>query len=122
MISDNVEFLEEQFCVYKIFKMSAIFKMATKTLHKKWVVKIQLLAAILKMATGRNFSMSGINSGHPYLPTNQIWMTSDNVEFLPPIFYTMFWVVILKMADILAFRSFRLWKTIDKFEQGCCYL
>jgi hypothetical protein len=28
----------------------------------------------------------------------------------------------LKMADILAFRSFRLWKTIDKFEQGCCYL
>jgi hypothetical protein len=21
-----------------------------------------------------------------------------------------------------AFRSFRLWKTIDKFEQGCCYL
>jgi hypothetical protein len=25
--------------------------------------------AILKMATGRNFSMSGINSGHHYLPT-----------------------------------------------------
>ena len=30
--------LEEQFC---IFKMSAIFKMATKTRHKKWAVKIQ---------------------------------------------------------------------------------
>ena len=33
--------LEEQFCVFKIFKMSAIFKMAAKTRHKKWVVKIQ---------------------------------------------------------------------------------
>ena len=28
-----------------------------------------IVAAILKMATGRNFSMSGINSGHHYLPT-----------------------------------------------------
>jgi hypothetical protein len=40
------------------------------------------VAAILKMATGRNFSMSGINSGHHYLPTYQILMISDNVEFL----------------------------------------
>jgi hypothetical protein len=40
------------------------------------------VAAILKMATGRNFSMSGINSGHYYLPTYQIVMISDNVEFL----------------------------------------
>jgi hypothetical protein len=46
--------------------------------------------AILKMATGRKISMSGINSGHHYLPTYQIWMTSDNVEFLPPIFYAVF--------------------------------
>jgi hypothetical protein len=28
-----------------------------------------IVVAILKMATGRNFSMSGINSGHHYLPT-----------------------------------------------------
>ena len=28
-----------------------------------------IVAAILKMATGRNFSMSGINLGHHYLPT-----------------------------------------------------
>ena len=34
------------------------------------------------MATGRNFSMSGINLGHHYLPTYQILMISDNVEFL----------------------------------------
>ena len=40
------------------------------------------MVAILKMATGRNFSMSGINSGNHYLPTYQILMISDNVEFL----------------------------------------
>jgi hypothetical protein len=53
-----------------------------------------IVVAILKMATGRNFSMLGINSGHHYLPTYQILMISDNVEFLPPIFYaenTAFW-------------------------------
>ena len=41
-----------------------------------------IMAAILKMANGRNCSMSGINSGHDYLPTYQILMISDNVEFL----------------------------------------
>jgi hypothetical protein len=45
-----------------------------------------IVATILKMAIGRNFSMSRINSGHHYLPTYQILMISDNVEFLPPIF------------------------------------
>jgi hypothetical protein len=40
------------------------------------------VTAILKMVTGRNFSMSGINSEHHYLPTYQILMISDNVEFL----------------------------------------
>ena len=41
-----------------------------------------IVVAILKMATSRNCSMSGINSGHHYLPTFQIVMISDNVEFL----------------------------------------
>ena len=41
-----------------------------------------IVAAILKMATGRNLSMSGINSEHYYLPTYQILMISDNVEYL----------------------------------------
>jgi hypothetical protein len=41
-----------------------------------------VVAAILKMATGRIFSMSGIYSGHHYLPTYQILMISNNVEFL----------------------------------------
>jgi hypothetical protein len=39
-----------------------------------------IVATILKMATGINFAMSG----HHYLPTYQIWMISDNVEFLLP--------------------------------------
>jgi hypothetical protein len=50
-----------------------------------------IVVSILKMVIGRNFSMSGINSGHHYLPTYQILMISDNVEFLPPIFYAVFW-------------------------------
>jgi hypothetical protein len=41
-----------------------------------------IVVAILKMATGSTFSMSAINSGHHYLPTHQILMISDNVEYL----------------------------------------
>jgi 5-carboxymethyl-2-hydroxymuconate isomerase len=51
-----------------------------------------IVVAILKMATGRIFSMSGINSGHHYLPTYQILMISDNVNFCGIV------VAILKMA------------------------
>jgi hypothetical protein len=55
----------------------------------------RIVVAILKMATGRNFSMSG----HHYLPTYQILMISDNVEFLRP-FLCHVLAAILKMADI----------------------
>ena len=58
-----------------------------------------IVVAILKMTTGRNFSMSG----HHYLPTYKILMISDNVEFLPPIFYTVFW------------QPFWKWQTSQKF-------
>jgi hypothetical protein len=40
-----------------------------------------IVAAILKMKTGRNFSMSGINLGHHNLPTYEISLKSNNVEF-----------------------------------------
>ena len=50
------------------------------------------MAAILKMETGRNFSMSGINSGHQNLPTYEISLKSNNVEFVRIV------VAILKMA------------------------
>jgi hypothetical protein len=62
-----------------------------------------IVLAILKMAAGRNFSMAGINWGHHYLPTYQILMISDNVEFLTPICYAVFLAAILKMADISKF-------------------
>ena len=41
-----------------------------------------IFAANLKMATARNFSMSGINSGHHNLPTYEMSLKSDNVEFV----------------------------------------
>jgi hypothetical protein len=41
-----------------------------------------IVVAILKMATGRNVSMSGINSGHHNLPTYEISLKSNNVEFV----------------------------------------
>ena len=41
-----------------------------------------IVAAILKMATGRNFWMSGINSGHHNLHTYEISLKSNNVEFV----------------------------------------
>jgi hypothetical protein len=41
-----------------------------------------IVAAILKRATSRNCSMSGLTSEHHYLPTYQIVMISDNVEFV----------------------------------------
>ena len=41
-----------------------------------------IVVAILKMETGRNFSMSWINSGHHNLPTYEISLKSNNVEFV----------------------------------------
>ena len=64
-----------------------------------------VVAAILKMATGRNFSMLEINSGHHYLPTYQILMISGNDEYLPPIFYTVFWQPFWKWQT-----SWKFWK------------
>jgi hypothetical protein len=41
-----------------------------------------IVVAILKMATGRNFSMSGIYSGHHNLPTYEMSLKSNKVEFV----------------------------------------
>jgi hypothetical protein len=41
-----------------------------------------IVVAILKMAIGRNVSLSGINSGHHNLPTYEMSLKSDNVEFV----------------------------------------
>ena len=67
-----------------------------------------IVVAILKMATSRNFSMLGINWGHHYLPTYQILMISGNVEFLPPIFYTVFWQPFIKWQTSRIFGKGRI--------------
>ena len=41
-----------------------------------------IVVAILEMATGRNFSMSRINAGRHNLPTYEMALKSDNVEFV----------------------------------------
>ena len=41
-----------------------------------------IVVAILKMVTGRNILMSGINSGHYNLPTNEMALKSDKIEFV----------------------------------------
>ena len=51
-----------------------------------------IVAAILKMATGRIFSMSGINSGHHNLPTYEMSLKSDMLILCGIV------VAILKMA------------------------
>ena len=51
-----------------------------------------IVAAILKMATDRNFSISGINLGHHNLPTYEISLKSENVELYDIL------AAILKMA------------------------
>jgi hypothetical protein len=35
--------LEEQFCIFKIFKMSAIFTMGAKTRHKIWADNVEFV-------------------------------------------------------------------------------
>jgi hypothetical protein len=63
----------------------AIFKVATTIPHKFNIVRFQrpeLIYDTLKMATGRNLSMSGINSGHHNLPAYEMALKSDNVEFV----------------------------------------
>jgi hypothetical protein len=40
------------------------------------------VVAILKIVTSRNFSMTGINTGHHNLPTFEMALKSENVEFL----------------------------------------
>jgi hypothetical protein len=41
-----------------------------------------IVVAILKIATARNFSVSGIYSGHHNLPTYEMSLKSDNIEFV----------------------------------------
>jgi hypothetical protein len=59
-----------------------------------------IVVAILKMATGKNCSMSGINSGHHYLPTNQNFDDIGQCWIFTAHFLCHVLAAILKMADI----------------------
>ena len=61
-----------------------------------------IVVAMLKMETGRNFSMSGINSGHHNLPTYEMALKLDNVEFVRIV------VAILKMSTGRNFSMFEI--------------
>jgi hypothetical protein len=43
-----------------------------------------------------------------YLPTYQILMISENVEFLPPIFYAVFWQPLWKWQTFETFQNVEL--------------
>jgi hypothetical protein len=81
-----------------------------------------IVAAILKMTTGRNFSMSGSNLGHHYLPTYKTLMISDNVEFLPPIFYAVFWQPFWKWQTPWIFWKRRITPRMVTYHYVKCYV
>ena len=66
----------------------------------KWQIKNTTLSEqvqnlLIKWQTRYDYEVSSlpnrINSGHHCLPTYQILMISDNVKYLPPILYAVFW-------------------------------
>jgi putative Mn2+ efflux pump MntP len=76
---------------FEKFLLVSIFKMANTIPQKLFDFKgsfylilnlCGIVVSILKMATGRNFSMSGINSGHHNLSTHEMSLKLDNVEFV----------------------------------------
>jgi hypothetical protein len=66
----------EKFLAVAIFKMAATipYKFNIVRFQRHFICGCGIVVAILKMATGRNFSMLGINSGHHYLPIYKILM------------------------------------------------
>ena len=66
-----------------------------------------IVVAILKMTTGRNFLMSGINSGNHNLPTYEMALKSENVEFV------RYWkwrpVEIFQCLDIIIYPHIKFW-------------
>jgi hypothetical protein len=87
-----------------------------------------IVVAILKMASGRNFSMSGIISGHHNLPTYEMSLKSDNVEFVrycgwpfwkwPPV---EFFQCRESIRDIIIYPHIKFWwyRTMLNFLRYC---
>ena len=82
--------LEEQFCIFKIFKMSAILNMAAKTRHKKWAVKIQHCQISSKfdmwvdndVPTLKNFYRSPFSKWLPQYRTNSTLSDFNDISYV----------------------------------------
>jgi hypothetical protein len=83
-----------------------------------------IVAAILKMVIGRNLSMSGINSGHHYLPTYEMYhqnLIPDIEKFLPIAIFKMA-ATILQKFNIVRYHL-NLWNVVEiGVEIGQCWI
>ena len=116
--SNNVEFVRYCGRPVEIFRCQQsiwdiIFYLHMKCRWNQTLLNLcGIVAAILKMTTGKKFSMFGIISGHHYLPTYQILMISDNVEFLQP--FWKWWPLEIfqcreSIRDIIIYPHIKFW-------------
>ena len=131
-----------KFCVFKIFEMSANFKMAAKTRHKKWALKIQHCPISSKLymwvdndvpnwfKTLTNFYQSPFSKWPPQYRTNvtlsdfndisyvgRLWCTKlipDIEKFLPVAIFKMATTIPYKL-NIVRFQRPELIPDIEKF-------
>jgi hypothetical protein len=134
--------LEEQFCIFKISEVSAIFKMAAKTRHKKWAVKIQHCSISSKFymwvdndvpnwfPTLKHFYRSPFSKWPPQYLTNSTLSDFNDISYvgrlwcpeLIPDIEKFLQVAIFKMAstiqhkfNIVRFQRPELIPDIEKF-------
>jgi hypothetical protein len=87
-LSKTIYFLKHTWFLYVLSKYQGMFKILqwNAMLRKAPTLKIARSSPrnslFMKMETGRNFSISGINSGHHNLPTYEMSLKSENVEFV----------------------------------------
>ena len=88
-----------------------------------------IVVAIFKMANSRNFSMSGINSGHHNLPTYEMSLKSEKC-WICALLWQPFWkwrpVEIFQCRDIIMYPHIKFWwyRTMLNFYRPflCCVL
>jgi hypothetical protein len=108
--------LEEQFCVFKIFKVSAIFKMTAKTRHKKWAVKIQHCPISSKFymwvdndvlnwfPTLKNFYQSPFSKWPPQYRTNLTLSDFNDISYVGRLWCPEFIPDIQKFLAVAIFK------------------
>ena len=108
--------LEEQFCVFKILEMSAIFKMFAKTRHKKWGVKIQHCPMTSKFdmwvdndvpnwfPTLNNFYRSSFSKWLPQYRTNSTLSDFNDISYVGRLWCPEFMPDIEKFLAVTIFK------------------